>query len=69
MAWAATADLFHHPTFRPATLAEIEFADQVVTEAGYVIYTWDAETSAGTVPMMIIAASVRFVEGLVRHAN
>jgi hypothetical protein len=69
VAWAATADLFHHPTFRPATPAEIEFGRQVINEAGYEIYAWDAETSAGTAPMMIIATSVRVVEGLVRHGN
>jgi hypothetical protein len=65
--WAATADLFHHPTSRPATSAELEFARRVTNEAGYQIYAWDAETSAGTVPMMIIAASVLIVEGLVLH--
>ena len=66
---AATADLFHHPTFRPATPVEIEFAHQVINDAGYEIYPWDAESSAGTAPMMIIATSVRVVEGLVRHGN
>jgi hypothetical protein len=66
---AATADLFHHPTFRPATPVEIEFAHQVINDAGYEIYVWDAESSAGTAPMMIIATSVRVVEGLVRHGN
>ena len=65
--WAATADLFHHPTFRPATPAELEFARQITSEAGYNIYAWDAETSAGAVPMMIMAASVLVVEGFVRH--
>ena len=65
--WAAIADLFHHPAFRPATPAEREFARQVTDEAGYEIYAWDAETSGGTLPMMIIAASVLVVEGLVRH--
>ncbi|MEV4134094.1 hypothetical protein AB0J72_18225 [Dactylosporangium sp. NPDC049742] len=67
VAWAATADTFHHPTFRPATPAEHEFAQQVINEAGHELYAWDAETSAGTVPMMIVAQSVRIVEGLVRH--
>jgi hypothetical protein len=67
VAWAATADLFHHPTFRPATPAELDFARQITTEAGYNTYAWDAETSAGTVPMMIIAVSVLVVEGLVLH--
>lgn len=56
VAWAATADLFHHPTFRPATPAALAFARRVTNEAGYEIYTWDAETSAATVPMIIIAA-------------
>lgn len=67
VAWAATADTFHHPTFRPATPAEHGFARQVTNDAGYELYAWDAETSAGTVPMMIVAQSVRVVEGLVRH--
>ena len=61
VAWAA--DLFHHPTFRPWTPAEREFARQIINEAGYEIYAWDAKTSARTVPMMIIATSARVVEG------
>jgi hypothetical protein len=65
--WVAAGDLFHHPTFRPATPAETLFAGQVTDDAGYEVYAWDAETSAGTVPMMIVARSVHIVEGLVRH--
>ena len=69
VAWVATADTFHHPTFRPATPAEQDFAHQGFNGAGYQPYTWDAETSAGTAPMMIIAPSVPIVECLVRHES
>ena len=69
VAWVAAADTFHHPAFRPATPAERDFAREVTNEAGYELYAWDAETSAGTVPMMIISQSVRIVEGLVRHES
>ena len=69
VAWVATADTFHHPTFRPATPAEHDFAREVISDAGYELYAWDAETSTRTVPMMIIAQSVRIVEGLTHHAS
>jgi hypothetical protein len=67
--WAAVADSFHHPTFRLATPAEHEFAGRVINEAGYEVYAWDAQTSTATMPMTVIAQSVRIVEGLVRHEN
>ncbi|WP_097329220.1 hypothetical protein [Paractinoplanes atraurantiacus] len=65
--WASSADLFHHPVFRAPTPAELAFAQQVVNDDGYRVFTWDAETAAATVPMMVIAQSVRVTEGIVRH--
>ncbi|MDI6100912.1 hypothetical protein QLQ12_20060 [Actinoplanes sp. NEAU-A12] len=67
VAWVSCADLFHHPAFRPSTLPEREFARRVTTGAGHHLFTWDAETATGTVPMMVIAESVRIAEGIVRH--
>ena len=65
--WVASADTFHHPTFRAATSAERVFVRQVINDAGYEIYAWDAETSAGTVPTMVVAQAIRIVESLIRH--
>lgn len=67
VAWVACADLFHHPVFRPATPAEIEFARQVSADGTHQVYAWDAETAAGTVAMMVVAQSVRITEEFVRH--
>ena len=62
VAWVAIADTFHHPAFRLAAPAERGFTRQVINDAGYELYTWDAETSSGAVPMMIISRSVRIIE-------
>jgi hypothetical protein len=69
VARVAIADTFHHPAFRPATPAEHDFARQVINDAGYELYAWDAETSTGAAPMMIISRSIRIAEGLVRHES
>jgi len=68
-AWVGCADMFQHPAFRSPTPAEREFARQVTADDGYQVFAWDAETAAGTVPMMVIARSVRVIEGLVSHAE
>ncbi|XVU29061.1 hypothetical protein ACQPZJ_18950 [Actinoplanes sp. CA-054009] len=65
--WASCADLFHHPVFRAPTEAEQTFARQVVNGDGYQVFAWDAETAVAKVPMMIVAQSVRVVEGIVLH--
>jgi hypothetical protein len=62
VAWVAVADRFHHPIFRPPTAAEEQFARQAGGH-GLQIFTWDAETSTGAVPMMVVARSVQVVEG------
>jgi hypothetical protein len=62
VAWVAVADLFHHPVFRPPTAAEELFARQAGSD-GHRVFTWDAETSTGTVPMMVVAHAVQVVEG------
>jgi hypothetical protein len=68
VAWAPSADLFHHPVFRPATSAERDLAQQVVSsDDGYHVFTWDAETATGTVAMMVITRAVDIVERLVHH--
>ncbi|GAA4953708.1 hypothetical protein [Actinoplanes utahensis] len=59
VAWVSCADLFHHPVFRDPTPAERGFAGQVTGDDEYRLFAWDAETAAGTVPMMIIARDVR----------
>lgn len=64
--WVSSADLFHHPVFRPPTATEREFARRVI-DAGHHLFAWDAETASGTVPMMIIAGDVQVAEGIVRH--
>ena len=65
--WVASADLFHHPVFRPPTPAERGLARQVTTEVEYRVFAWDAETATGTVPMMVVAHALQVVEGIVRH--
>ncbi len=65
--WVSCADLFHHPVFRPPTAPEIESVRHVTTGEGHRLYTWDAETAAGIVPMMVLAQSIQIVEKLVRH--
>jgi hypothetical protein len=65
--WVSAADLFHHPVFRPPTRAEHEFAHRAAAGEACSVFTWDAETAGGTVAMMVVAGSVRVVEGLVRH--
>ncbi|WP_109595960.1 hypothetical protein [Actinoplanes xinjiangensis] len=65
--WVSCTDLFHHPVFRTPTAAEYAFARQVTNDEAHHLFAWDAETATGTVPMMIVAESVRIVEGLVRH--
>lgn len=68
VAWVAIADTFYDPAFRPAT-SEQDFARQVINDEGYELHAWDAETSTGTVPMVIVSQSVRIVEGHVRHQS
>lgn len=65
--WVASADLFHHPVFRPPTPTEREFARHVTTGEEHDLFTWDAETATGTVPMMVIARTVEVVERIVHH--
>jgi hypothetical protein len=67
--WVGCADMFHHPVFRSPTPAEREFARQVIADESYQVFVWDAETAAGTVPMMVIARDVQVVEGLVSHTG
>ncbi|GAB7044532.1 MULTISPECIES: hypothetical protein [Catenuloplanes] len=69
VAWAACADLFHHPVFRPATPAEREFARQVTADETHHVFAWDAETAAGTVTMMVVAQSVRIAADFVRRPD
>jgi hypothetical protein len=66
VAWVSVADMFSHPVFRQPTAAEKELAWQASGEP-HRIFTWDAETAAGTVPMMVVARSVEVVEGHVPH--
>ncbi|HWS37111.1 MAG TPA: hypothetical protein VN408_30750 [Actinoplanes sp.] len=67
MVWAGVADLFHHPVFRAPSAAEITFARRFGAEDGYRIFTWDAETSHGDAPMMVVARDARVSEGLFPH--
>jgi hypothetical protein len=67
VAWVSSADTFHHPVFRPSTVTEREFAQQVVNDDEYQVFAWDAETAAGVVSMMVIARTVDVIEGFVRH--
>jgi hypothetical protein len=67
VAWASSADTFHHPVFRRPTAAEHTFARQIVSGEGHQVFVWDAETATGTVLMMIIAQAVQVPEGLVHH--
>ncbi len=46
--YVSSADMFHHPVFRPPTASEREFARLV--DPGHHVFTWDAETAGGTVP-------------------
>lgn len=67
VAWVSCADLFHHPVFRSPTAHEIDFMRQVASVDEHHLYTWDAETATGAVPMMIVARSARIMEQLVRY--
>jgi hypothetical protein len=53
--WVSSADMFHHPGFRPPHPIEREFARRVVNDDGYHLYAWDVETATGVVPMMLVA--------------
>ncbi|SDT57187.1 hypothetical protein [Actinoplanes derwentensis] len=64
VAWVACTDLFHHPVFRPPTAGEREFAREVAPEDEYTLFTWDAETATGAVPMMVVAQGVQVREDL-----
>lgn len=65
--WASCSDLFHHPGFRPPTAPEAQFMRQVTTGDGHRLYTWDAETAAGTVAMIVVAQNAATTEKLVQH--
>ncbi|MBL7259188.1 hypothetical protein [Paractinoplanes lichenicola] len=64
--WVACADTFHHPVFRPPTATELDFARQAGNTA-HRVFTWDAETSTGAAPMMIVAGTAQITEGHFPH--